>query len=188
MSAKDEAVPYILDASASSFTVRAFASGLFSGFGHNPTISIRDFSGEARFVPSTLENASLDFSVRADSLTVADDVNAKDREDIETRMRNDVLETSRFPEITYRSSQVTSRAVSDVRFAVTLKGDLTLHGVMRPQDIATQVMLVNGTFRASGDFSLRQSNFGIRLVSVAGGTLKVKDELKLSFNIIARQQ
>jgi len=188
MSLKDEAVPYILDASASIFTVRAFASGLFSGFGHNPTISVRDFSGEARFVPGTLQSASLDFSVRADSLRVTDDVSAQDRDDIENRMRNDVLEVSRYPEIAFRSNQVISKPVSEVRFAVTVKGDLTLHGVTCPQDIAAQVMVVDGTIRASGDFSLLQTKFGIRLVSVAGGTLKVKDKLKLSFNIVARQQ
>ncbi len=188
MSAKDETVPYIIDASASRFTVRAFASGLFSGFGHNPTISVPDFAGEARFDPETLEQASLKFSVHADSLAVADDVNAKDRQDIENRMKQDVLETSRFPEILYQSTQIIAKAIGGPRFSVVLKGDLTLHGVTRSQDILAQVMLVDGTLRASGDFSLLQSNFDIRLVSVAGGALKVKDELKLNFNIVARQQ
>jgi len=65
---------------------------------------------------------------------------------------------------------------------------LTLHGVTRPLEIPAQVLLANGTLQASGDFSLLQSDFDIPLVSVAGGTLKVKDELKLSFNIVARQQ
>ena len=38
---------YVLDKSASRFTVRAYASGMLSVLGHNPTIAIRDFSGEA---------------------------------------------------------------------------------------------------------------------------------------------
>jgi hypothetical protein len=43
-----------------------------------------------------------------------------------------------------------------------------------------------GTFlRASGDFSLNQTDYGIKLVSVAGGALKLKDELKFSFEIVA---
>jgi polyisoprenoid-binding protein YceI len=188
MTAKDEAAPYIFDAAASRFTIRAFASGLFSGFGHNPTIAVQDFTGEARFAPETPDKSSLKFSIRADSLTVSDDVNSKDRQEIETRMKQDVLETSRFPEISFQSNEVISRAVGDTRFSVVLKGDLTLHGVTRPLEIPAQVLLANGTLQASGDFSLLQSDFDIPLVSVAGGTLKVKDELKLSFNIVARQQ
>ena len=42
-------VRYTLDAARSTFTVQAFASGLLSGFGHNPTIGIRDYAGDARF-------------------------------------------------------------------------------------------------------------------------------------------
>ncbi len=42
--------------------------------------------------------------------------------------------------------------------------------------------------RASGEFSLLQSDYGIPLVSVAGGALKVKDELKFTFDIVARKQ
>jgi hypothetical protein len=42
--------------------------------------------------------------------------------------------------------------------------------------------------RASGDFSLSQSDYAIKPVSVAGGALKVKDELKFDFEIVARRQ
>ena len=37
---------YVIDGRSSRFTVRAFATGLLSAMGHNPTIGIRDFSGE----------------------------------------------------------------------------------------------------------------------------------------------
>ena len=42
--------------------------------------------------------------------------------------------------------------------------------------------------RASGEFTVRQTDYGIKPVSVAGGALKVKDELKFSFDIVARKQ
>jgi hypothetical protein len=35
---------------------------------------------------------------------------------------------------------------------------------------------------------VRQTDFGIKLVSVAGGALKVKDELQCAFDIVAREQ
>ena len=39
---------------------------------------------------------------------------------------------------------------------------------------------------ASGQFVVRQSDYGIKPVSIAGGTLKLKDEIELSFDIVAR--
>ena len=39
-----------------------------------------------------------------------------------------------------------------------------------------------------GPFTLRQSDFRIKPVSVAGGTLKLKDELKFAFDVVARKQ
>ena len=35
---------------------------------------------------------------------------------------------------------------------------------------------------------MRQSDYGIKPVSVAGGTLKLKDEIDLSFDIVARSE
>jgi hypothetical protein len=42
--------------------------------------------------------------------------------------------------------------------------------------------------RVSGEFTLRQSDYGIKPVSFAGGALRLKDELKFSFELVARKQ
>ena len=106
MVATDAAIRYRIDAGMSRFTVRAFATGLFSSLGHNPTLAIRDYTGEATFVSSNPEQSSIRVSVKPASLTVTDDVSQKDRSDIENRMNQDVLETSVYPEIVFESSQV----------------------------------------------------------------------------------
>ena len=54
----------------SKFTVQAFASGLLAGFGHNPTIAIRDFTGEVQCTPGSLTNASVRLVINAQSLAV----------------------------------------------------------------------------------------------------------------------
>ena len=48
--------------------------------------------------------------------------------------------------------------------------------------------LFGDMLRASGDFTLSQTDYQIKLVSVAGGALKLKNELKFSFEIVARKQ
>ena len=42
--------------------------------------------------------------------------------------------------------------------------------------------------RASGEFSVQQTSFNLKLISVAGGGLKLKDELKFTFDIVARRK
>lgn len=188
MSPADAAVRYLVDVGKSRFTVRAFATGLLSSIGHNPTIAIREYTGEATIVPATLEQGSLRFSIRSASVEVTDDVSDKDRNDIQSRMRQDVLETDAYPEIVFESSQIAANKMGDTQFSANAVGNLSLHGVTRGETIYAQVSLAGDTLRAYGEFSLRQTDYGIKLVSVAGGTLKVKDEVKIAFDFTARKQ
>jgi len=188
VSPTDATVRYLVDVGKSRFTVRAFATGLFSSLGHNPTMAIRDYSGEATFVSGTLGQASLRISVRAASLEVTDDVSDSDRKDIQSRMKQDVLEADAYPEIAFESSQIVANKMGDTQFSVNAAGNLSLHGGTRSETIYAQVSLAGDTLRAYGEFSLRQTDYGIKLVSVAGGTLKVKDEVKIAFDFTARKQ
>jgi polyisoprenoid-binding protein YceI len=72
-------------------------------------------------------------------------------------------------------------------FTAMLNGDLALHGVTLKQAVSARVTLKGDTLRAAGEFSIRQSDYEIRPVSAAGGTVKLKDELKLSFDVAARK-
>ena len=188
MSATETATHFLIDPGLSRFTARVFASGMLSSFGHNPTIAIREYTGEAVISSANLQQASLRISIPAGSLEVADDISQKDRAEIESRMRQDVLETSAYPEIVFESSQVTSNALSENLYGVQVTGNLTLHGVTRAETITAKVTLIGDTLRASGEFSIQQTNYGIKLVSVAAGTLKVKDEVKIAFDFSARKQ
>jgi len=60
--------------------------------------------------------------------------------------------------------------------------------VTRPLTVPARVTVNGDSLRAAGDFSILQSDYEIQLVSVAGGALKVKDEVRLSFDIVARKQ
>lgn len=190
MSADEKAVVrYVADAGQSKFTVQAFASGLLSGFGHNPNIAIRDFTGEAQCVPGSLTNASVRFAIKAESLAVIDDVKEKDRKEIEIMMHDTVLETSRYPEISFQSTNITVTRIVESRYKARIIGELTMHGVTRGNLwIQAQVKIEGERLRATGDFSLKQTDFNIKLVSVAGGALKLKDELKFTFDIPAHQE
>jgi polyisoprenoid-binding protein YceI len=179
---------FVIDTRSSRFTVQAFATGLLAKMGHNPTIGIRDFSGEMRFNPDKLEAGSFHLVVKTAFLSVQDDISAKDLKEMERLMNQEVLETAKFPEIVYDAPSISVTKMADALCSAMLNGNLTLHGVTRSQPIAVRVALFGSMLRASGDFSLDQTDYNIKLVSVAGGALKLKDELKFSFEIVARKQ
>jgi len=176
-----------IDTSHSRFTVRAFASGLLSFAAHNHTIAIRDFGGDADATYGTVEPASLNMRVKAASLAVTDKVSDSDRQKIETTMRNEVLETSKYPDIVFQSTKVSATRLDEGKYQIRIFGNLTLHGTTRPVTLNARVDFGENEFHAVGEFPVKQSEFGIKPVSVAGGTIKVKDEVKLAFDIVARK-
>src|SRR5208283_4715701 len=115
------------------------------------------------------------------------DIKDKDRREIEQLMQREVLESVTYPEITFRSTAVGADKTGEGQYRITLVGDFSLHGVTAEQQIVAYFSLAEQQIRAWGDFSLLQSRFGIRPVSFAGGALKLKDELKLSFDLVARR-
>ena len=179
---------YVIDPGISRFTVRAFASGMFSAFGHNPTLAIRDFEGEATFSPEAMDDSRLVLRIQAASLSVTDKISDKDRRELESTMNQDVLESSRYPEIVFESSKVSASRAGDGQFFVNMVGALTMHGVSNSQPVAAQISLTGDMLHAHGEFSILQSAYGIKPISVAGGALKVKDELKCAFDIVARKK
>jgi polyisoprenoid-binding protein YceI len=187
MSPEASALKYTIDLTSSRFTVRAFATGLLSGLGHNPVIGIRDFSGEVSFAPDNLSSSSLGMTVQARSFEVQNDVSEKDRREITRIMNDEVLGIERFPEIAFESRQVSGMQLGESLYVLKIDGELFLHGVTRQQSISAHVVPADDKLRTYGEFSIKQSDFKIRLVSVAAGALKVKDELKLAFDITAKK-
>jgi polyisoprenoid-binding protein YceI len=183
-----EAASYTIDPDMSRFTVKAFASGMLSAFGHSPTLAVRGFTGQAEFSPDSLDAGALHMKIKADSLNVTDNVSEKDRREIESTMNQQVLETAQYPEIVFESSKVSASKVGDSQFRVNMSGNLSLHGVTKSQPVSAQIVLVGDTLRAHGEFSLQQTDYGIKPVSIGGGSLKIKDELKCAFDILARKQ
>lgn len=188
-SANGNGTHFIVDAKRSRFTVQAFAAGILSAMGHNPTIGIRTFSGTVDFNPEKLEAGGLCLTIQSSSLGVLDDISDKDRREIERVMKAEVLEVDKYSEIRYEApSPISVDKIDSSLFGATLNGSLTLHGVTRVEAIPVRILSMGEMLRASGEFTLRQSNYQIKPVSVAGGTLKLKDELKFSFEMVAFRQ
>jgi polyisoprenoid-binding protein YceI len=179
---------YVIDPSGSRFTVQAFATGLFSTFGHNPRIGISDYDGEIQFVPESYEKAFVRLTVRTNAMQVLDEIKDKDRKTLEQTMYEEVLEVDRYPDAVYESKQISAQKLGTDLLLARVTGDLSFHGVTRTHSFDARVTLMAATMRISGDFSLRQSDYRIKPVSFAAGALRLKDELKFNFELVARSQ
>ena len=124
-------------------------------------------------------------TIQSASLSVLNDISDKDRREIERVMNSEVLEVVRYPEIRYDASAISVSKLDSDLYSADLNGDLSFHGVTRKQPVTVRIAMMGERLRASGDFSMRQSDYGIKPVSVAGGALKLKDELRFSFDVIA---
>jgi polyisoprenoid-binding protein YceI len=173
--AADSAAPRIIDTDKSVLTVHVFKSGLFSGFAHDHEISapIQEGSFESA-------NPSVHLTVDARKLRVVDkDVSEKDRAQIQqTMLGPKVLDSGKFTEIRFRSTRVERLAAGKW----LVHGDLTVHGQTGPVNV--DVIEQNGRYRGTAE--LRQKDFGITPISLGGGTVKVKNELRVEFDIVAR--
>ena len=166
-----------MDVARSSMTVRVFKSGLFSAFGHNHVIRAPISQGS---FDESADLPSVELQVDARQLQVLDpDLSPKDRAEVQqTMLGPSVLDRARFPEIRFRSLTIEKAGEGKWR----VHGDLTLRGQIRP--VLAEVTGTPGHYRGSA--RVRQTDFGIKPVSAAGGTIKVKDEVRVEFEVFGR--
>lgn len=166
-----------IDGEHSSLKIHVSKSGFFSAFAHNHDIEAPIASGD---VQST-GNPSVELRVDARKLRVLDpEYSENTRAQIQKTMEGpQVLDADRFPDIHFLSTEVEAKGADHW----VVRGTLDLHGQSHP--VTVDVTLKDGLYRGSATF--KQTAFGITPVTVAGGTVKVKDELKIEFAIAVLQ-
>jgi polyisoprenoid-binding protein YceI len=164
-----------IDTQRSVLTVRVYKAGAFSAFGHEHAIRAPIQNGTF-----DEDRGTVDFVIDANALRVVDSgVSDRDRAEIQSTMLGPkVLDSTQFHEIRFHATDV--RPSSQKRWIV--QGDVTLRGQTHP--VKVDVERLEGQYRGSA--RLRQSEFGITPVTVAGGTIKVKDEVRVEFEIVGR--
>jgi polyisoprenoid-binding protein YceI len=165
--------------------VQAFARGLLSAFGHNPKLAASEMAGEVEFDPADPDSTSLRLSFFADSLRVIDNVSETDRREIERKTREEVLEAVRYPQIVFRSVNVSTQRTGEGQYRVRMNGELSLRSITRAHLIEASVSVIQNCLLARGKTTIRQSDYRIEPVTALGGAIKLKDELELAFEIEA---
>ncbi len=162
-----------IDAQNSVIKIHVGKAGAFSAFGHDHDVSAPVTQGEVE----TSGNPSVHLRVDSRKLKVLDPKESpKNRAEIQQTMEGpEVLDSARFPEIRFQSTSVQKKGPEHW----TVNGQLTLHGQTRP--VVVDVTQQGERYRGSASF--KQTEFGIKPVRVAGGTIRVKDEVKIEFEV-----
>jgi polyisoprenoid-binding protein YceI len=171
LGAQDKAI----DVQRSTITVQVGKSGFLSVAGHDHTVDAPISTGTL----DDSEKSRIEFRVQAAKLQVQPDSgdDRKNQAEIQSTMQEKVLESAKYPDIVFRSTSVEKAGDA----AWNVKGDLTLHGATRP--VAVSVQKEGDVY--AGTAVIKQTDFGIQPISV-GGVVKVKNELRIAFRIVAK--
>jgi len=161
-------------------------SGAFSFAGHTHEVEAPVTSGSVRLDPDTPSKSDVKLVFNAAKMRVtgkgdpADDVPKVQ----EVMIGEQLLDVKKFPTITFESTGVTAKGAAP-SMELTVAGRLTIRGATRPVTAPVSVRIEGAMLSATGKFLIKQTDFGIKPISV-GGVVKVKDELTITFTIVAR--
>lgn len=86
------------------------------------------------------------------------------------------LDAARYPEVSFDADAIEKRPDG-----YRLTGTLAIHGKTRGQVIDLRTADLGGTWQMSTEARVRQSDFGVKPYSLLMGSLKVADEVSVSF-------
>src|SRR5579862_2685115 len=151
-----------IDRERSTLTVYVYKSGFFSAFADDHVIDAAPTG-----TLSEVEPLSVTLEVQAAAMKVRDpNLSPSKRAEVQMRMIGpEVLDTASFPSIAFTSASI--RPAGADRW--TVAGRLTIHG--QSHDVTFPVVRANGRYK--GSVALKQRDYGIMPISIAGGTVKV---------------
>ncbi len=174
---------YCLDTNSGNLYVYTFKEGLLSKLAHDLLIDITNFKVNLDVPEAGFTSGSLELEIQANSLKVicalkdgerTDALKEKDIADIEKDMGGKVLHPDKYPTANFRS-----KAIQEKDGGYKINGDLNLHGVTKSIDFDIDT---NGE-NLKGMISLLQKDYGIKPFKAMLGTLKIKNEINIGFDL-----
>jgi polyisoprenoid-binding protein YceI len=163
---------HAIDTAKSAMTVRVYKAGVLSAFGHDHEIAAPIAGGRVDSAAHHVELHAIASALRVHDPKASE----RDRDEIQkTMLGPDVLDAGRFPEIVFRSTAAEPTGPG----SWSVRGTLTLHGQTRP--VTAEVRETAG--RYEGNALLKLADFGIKPIRIAGGAVKVKDVIRIEFDI-----
>jgi polyisoprenoid-binding protein YceI len=179
---------YTIDASRSHATIDVGKSGAFSfAAGHTHEVAVSAIAGTMTVDLEDPSRSSVHLTIDASALKVTGKgESANDVPKVqETMLGPQVLDVQRFPTITFTSTGVAAKTKTAESLDASVTGDFTLHGVTHAVTVPVAVRVEGGTLTASGRMAVKQTDYGMKPVSI-GGVVSVKDTVNITFALVGR--
>jgi polyisoprenoid-binding protein YceI len=178
---------YDIDPSQSEVSIHVGKSGMFSFAGHEHLVVAPEIAGKITADPEALGGSAVNLTFQAKALKVAEKGEPQgDAQKVQTAMLSPtVLDAVQFPEVVFTSKSVSGKEAPAGTWTLQVVGDVGLHGVTKSLTLPVQVTVVGDVLTATGKFILKQTDFHMSPVSVAG-VVKVKDEVTIDYKFVAK--
>lgn len=185
-----------VDQDSSLVQIRVYKEGRLSVFGDNHIISTSDLSGDLKLDRQSIEQSKISIEIPTRSLVVNDPrLRAAAEPEFNSRV-------SAFNQRITRKSMLGSRVLDAEKYpkiAITVEkipqnldgiGELEveLRGTKQKEQARMAVNLTGNRFTATGRVLLSQKRYGIRPFSILFGGIRVRNVLRLDFEITANCQ
>ncbi|HEY2152191.1 MAG TPA: YceI family protein [Vicinamibacterales bacterium] len=180
--------PYTIDAGRSSATIEVGKSGAFSfAAGHSHEAVASKLAGTIAVDVDDPAHSSVRVTIDASALKVTGKgESAADVPKVQETMAGPkVLDVQQYPTIAFASTNVALKAHTGTTLDVAVTGQLTIRGMAREITVPVNVRMDGGTLTATGRFPVKQTDYGMKPVSV-GGVVSVKDVVNISFTIVGK--
>jgi polyisoprenoid-binding protein YceI len=175
-----DSVIYLVDPS-SRLVVKTGKAGLFGFAGHTHVIRARSLAGELVYRPGK-PTSHLWLKIPTDSLEVLTPPDTAEIRKVTQAMRTEVLHVDRYPAMTFAADSLNARS-GKMEFPLLV----TMEGKTRKVPVTADVTIDSDSIRATGSFTVKQTDFGIKPYSGGpGGTVKVADKVTFCFDLVGR--
>ena len=170
------------------------ASTLASSLSHDHAIQAVGWSGKAKWDSEDYSTCNISISVPVNNLQV-DNPNIRElagiegtisesmRKDVKKHMVSDVqLDADKYPMITFQSTSCEGAGSSMI-----LNGNFTMHGTTNAISIPVTISDTDG-LSLKGSFPVKATDYGIEPYSAMFGAVGNKDEMKITFDLVAAEK
>jgi len=181
---------YQIDPQKSVVTIEVGKSGAFSFIaGHTHEVTGPIASGAIDFDRANPSRSHVRIVIATASLKVsARNEPPDDVPKVQEAMQSEkVLWIARFPQLIFDSTSITPGKDQPPAVDLTVGGPLTIRDVQRSVSVPVHAEFAGGTVTATGRFAVKQTDYGIKPISVAG-VVTVRDSLDIRFSIVGRRK
>ena len=181
---------FAVDGTQSRALIQVGKSGTFSVIaGHTHEVMVPAMAGIINVDSQDLSRSDVRVEIDAAALQVTGKGDPpNDVPEVQRVMSSDkVLDVARYPKMLFQSTNISVKSRTGTTVNLLVTGTLTLHNVIRSLSVPVHVELAADSLTASGRFPVKQTDYGMKPVSV-GGVVAVKDSVDITFTIVARER